>query len=105
PASPAGTSRRSGPPDPRAAMSWEPELEELRRREALARDPASHPDRASRVERQHAAGKLTVRQRVARLRHTGTFHEVGALAGVGGYGEDGELDTFMPANMVVGQGE
>ena len=24
------------------AMSWEPELEELRRREALARDPASH---------------------------------------------------------------
>ena len=86
-------------------MSWEPELEELRRREALARDPASHPDRASRVERQHAAGKLTVRERVERLLDPGTFHETGALAGVGGYGEDGELETFMPANMVVGQGE
>ena len=86
-------------------MSWEPELEELRRREALARDAASHPDRASRVERQHAAGKLTVRERVERLLDPGTFHEVGALAGVAGYGEDGALETFMPANMVVGQGE
>src|SRR5215218_2363284 len=86
-------------------MSWEPELEELRRREALARDPASHPDRASRVDRQHAAGKLTVRERIERLLDPGTFHEVGALAGVAGYGEDGELESFMPANMVVGQGE
>ena len=67
-------------------MSWEPELEELRRREALARDAGSHPDRASRVERQHAAGKLTVHERVERLLDPGTFHEVGALAGVAGYG-------------------
>ena len=86
-------------------MSWVPELEELRRREALARDAASHPDRSSRVERQHAAGKLTVHERIERLLDPGTFHEVGALAGVAGYGEDGELETFMPANMVVGQGE
>ncbi len=87
------------------AMSWEPELEELRRREALARDPGSHPDRASRVERQHAAGKLTVRERIERLLDPGTFHETGALAGVANYGSDGELEAFMPANMVVGQGE
>ena len=65
-------------------MSWEPELEELRRREALARDAASHPDRASRVERQHAAGKLTVREGVERLLDRGTFHVVGARAGAAG---------------------
>ena len=90
----AGPVRAAHAPAPRAAargpcgrlpaMSWEPELEELRRREALARDAASHPDRASRVERQHAAGKLTVRERIERLLDPGSFHETGALAGVGG---------------------
>src|SRR4029078_8783966 len=78
-ASQAGTSRRSGPRDRRAAMSWEPELEEPRLRAALALAPASPPARASRVERQHAAGKLTVRERVERLLDPGTFHETGAL--------------------------
>jgi acetyl-CoA carboxylase carboxyltransferase component len=86
------------------AVSWEPEIEELRRREALARDAASHPDREERVARQHAAGKLTVRERIERLLDSGSFHEVGALAGVATYGDDGELERFMPANMVVGHG-
>src|SRR3954452_8410665 len=85
-------------------MSWEPELEELRRREALARDAASHPGRAERVARQHAAGKLTVRERVERLLDAESFHELGSLAGVAEYGEDGSVETFMPANMVVGHG-
>src|SRR3954454_17173128 len=86
-------------------MSWEPEVSELRRREALARDPASHPAREERVARQHAAGKLTVRERIERLLGPGSFHETGALAGVAHYGDDGELEAFMPANMVIGQGE
>ena len=85
-------------------MSWEPELEELRRREALARDAASHPAREERVARQHAAGKLTVRERIERLLDAGSFHEVGSLAGVASYGDDGSVQAFMPANMVVGHG-
>src|SRR6476661_10119605 len=81
-------------------MTWQPELDELRRRERLAREMGG----AERVERQRAAGKLTVRERVARLLDDGSFHETGAIAGSGRYGEDGELTGFTPANMVVGQG-
>jgi acetyl-CoA carboxylase carboxyltransferase component len=81
-------------------MNWEPELEELRRREELARRMGG----PERVERQHASGRLTVRERIERLFDAGTFHETGAIAGKGTYGEDGELEDFLPANMVVGQG-
>src|SRR5215216_6831896 len=57
-----------------------------------------------RVERQHASGRLTVRERIERLFDDGTFHETGALAGRGTYGDDGELTDFLPANTIVGQG-
>lgn len=44
-------------------MSWKPEVEELRRREA----PAAQMGGAERVARQHEAGRLTVRERIARI--------------------------------------
>ncbi len=81
-------------------MSWEPELEELRRREELARRLGGE----ERVARQHASGRLTVRERIERLFDAGSFHETGALAGRGSYDEHGELSDFVPANTVVGQG-
>ncbi|MEJ7892384.1 MAG: carboxyl transferase domain-containing protein [Solirubrobacteraceae bacterium] len=80
-------------------MTWEPELEELRRREALARQMGGE----ERIARQHASGRLTVRERIERLADPGTFHETGALAGRGTYDADGELEAFLPANMVMGQ--
>ena len=58
-------------------MSWEPELEELRRREALAHEMGGE----ERVARQRASGRRTVRERIERLFDPGTFHETGALAG------------------------
>jgi acetyl-CoA carboxylase carboxyltransferase component len=81
-------------------MSWEPELDELRRREELARRMGGE----ERVERQHASGRLTVRERIERLFDPGSFHETGALAGRATYAEDGEIADFLPANTVVGQG-
>ena len=81
-------------------MSWEPELDELRRREELARRMGGD----ERVARQHASGRLTVRERIERLLDAGSFHETGALAGRGAYDDDGELTDFLPANTVVGQG-
>ena len=81
-------------------MAWEPELEELRRREGLARRMGGE----ERVARQHASGRLTVRERIERLFDEGSFHETGALAGRGSYGEDGGLSDFLPANAVIGQG-
>ena len=81
-------------------MSWEPELEELRRRRELAAQMGG----PERVARQRAAAKLTVRERVDRLLDEGSFHETGGLAGVGEYDAGGELTGFLPANMVIGQG-
>ena len=57
-----------------------------------------------RVARQHASGRLTVRERIGRLFDEGTFRETGQLAGRGTY-EDGELVDFLPANCVVGRGQ
>src|SRR4029079_16624751 len=50
------------------------------------------------------SGRLTVRERIERLFDAGTFHETGALAGRGTYGDDGELTEVLPANAIVGQG-
>jgi acetyl-CoA carboxylase carboxyltransferase component len=82
------------------SVTWKQELEELRRREELARQMGG----TERVERQHAAGRLTVRERIERLFDAGSFHETGALAGWGSYSDEGELVEFTPANCVIGQG-
>jgi len=81
-------------------MTWQPELDELRRRERLARQMGG----ADKVKRQHDAGRLTVRERVDALLDPGSFHEVGALAGSASYGEDGALEDFTPANGIFGRG-
>src|SRR5688500_4587569 len=80
-------------------VSWETELEELRRREELAKRMGGD----ERVAHQHASGRLTVRERIERLLDAGSFHETGALAGSAEY-RDGELAAFTPANTVVGSG-
>jgi acetyl-CoA carboxylase carboxyltransferase component len=81
-------------------MSWQPEVDELRRREALGRAMGG-PDK---IKRQHDGGKLTVRERVAALLDPGSFHEVGVLAGKAGYDGAGNLAHFFPANFVLGRG-
>ncbi len=82
-------------------MSWQDEIDELRRREELARRMGG-PDK---VKRQHDGGKLTVRERIDRLLDAGSFHEIGALTGVARYGADGTtIEEFIPANLVTGRG-
>ncbi|MEQ9122093.1 MAG: carboxyl transferase domain-containing protein, partial [Alphaproteobacteria bacterium] len=80
-------------------MSWEPELEELRRREALARRMGG-PDK---VKRQHDGGRLTVRERIDGIADKGSFHEIGAIAGKAEYDEAHQLKSFLPANCVFGR--
>ena len=80
-------------------MTWEPEIEELKRRQELARQMGG----AENVERQHKAGRLTVRERIERLLDASSFHETGALAGVPTY-QDGTLTAIRPANFVMGTG-
>jgi acetyl-CoA carboxylase carboxyltransferase component len=81
-------------------MSWEADIEELRRREALAREMGG-PDK---VKRQHDGGKLTVASGSSSCSTQGSFHEIGTLAGRAQYGADGELQSFQPANFVFGRG-
>jgi acetyl-CoA carboxylase carboxyltransferase component len=80
-------------------MSWESEIEELKRRRELARQMGG----ADNVARQHKAGRLTVRERIERLLDAGSFHETGALAGVPQY-EGETLGAIRPANFVMGTG-
>src|SRR5579864_7078731 len=56
------------------------------------------------IERQHTAGRLTVRERIERLLDPGSFHESGALAGQAKYDEQGILTSFTPSNFVAGMG-
>ncbi|MGD0374073.1 MAG: carboxyl transferase domain-containing protein [Streptosporangiaceae bacterium] len=81
-------------------MTWQPELDELRRRQELAGQLGG----AEKIRRQHDAGRLTVRERLAALLDQGSFHEIGGLAGHAAYGEDGELTGFTAANFVTGTG-
>ena len=81
-------------------MTWESDIEELRRREALARQMGG----AEKVKRHHDAGRLTVRERIDALLDADSFHEIGAIAGRGKYGANGELEALQPANFVFGRG-
>ncbi|HJS79674.1 MAG TPA: methylmalonyl-CoA carboxyltransferase, partial [Vitreimonas sp.] len=80
-------------------MGWEEDIEELRRREALAEEMGG----AERVARQKAMGKLTARERVEALLDAGSFHETGKIAGRAAYGADNQLESFRATPFVVGR--
>src|SRR5215468_2173170 len=58
-------------------MDWQKEMDELRRREAFAEELGG----PERVKRQHDGGRLTIRERIAKLADPGSFHEIGKIAG------------------------
>jgi acetyl-CoA carboxylase carboxyltransferase component len=80
-------------------MSWQSEMDELRRRESLAEELGG----PERVKRQHAGGRMTIRERIAKLVDPGSFHEVGKIAGRATYDAANELETFTPSNFVFGR--
>lgn len=82
------------------ASPWQPELDELARRQAFAEGMGGE----EKVERHRAQGKLTVRERIDALLDPGTFREVGLLTGRATRDEDGNVTAVMPANFVAGRG-
>jgi len=82
-------------------MSWEPELDELRRRRELAEQMGG----AEKVARQHGRGKMDARQRIAALVDAGSFREIGKIAGKGSYDDAGELIDLAPANYIFGRAD
>ena len=81
-------------------MNWKPELDELARREAFARQMGG----ADKVKRQREQGRLTVRERIDGLLDLGSFHEIGAVSGTAEYDDKGALKNVTPANCVFGRG-
>lgn len=81
-------------------MSWQKEVDELRRREAMAQAMGGE----EKVKRQHDAGRLTIRERLARLLDADSFHEIGGLAGFSEYDATGALVKFLPSNSIFGRG-
>jgi acetyl-CoA carboxylase carboxyltransferase component len=80
-------------------MSWDKEIEELRRREAFAEQMGG----AEKVARQHGRGKLDARARIAGLVDAGSFREIGKIAGKGAYDEAGELTNLSASNLIFGR--
>jgi len=80
-------------------MSWQPELDELRRRQAMTREMGG----ADKVKRQHDGGRLTVRERIERLVDKDSFREIGSIAGKADYDGKNDLVQLTPANAVMGR--
>lgn len=85
----------------RQTSEWAPELEELQRR----REMAAAMGGPEAVAKQHASGRLTVRERIAALFDAGSFREVGTLVGSGKYDEHGKLLHVTPSSIVMGKGK
>jgi acetyl-CoA carboxylase carboxyltransferase component len=81
-------------------MSWQPEIEELRHREALARQMGG----PEKIKRHHDNGKLTVRERIDGLLDAGSFYEIGSTTGRSEYDAQGGIKAFTPSNFVLGRG-
>ena len=58
-----------------------------------------------KVKRQRDQGRLTVRERIDKMVDANSFHEIGAVSGIGEYDEKGELKNLTPANCVFGRGK
>ena len=56
------------------------------------------------IKRQHAAGRLTARERIDLLLDDGSFQEIGMFTGKGTYDESGHVVSVIPANVVIGTG-
>src|SRR5260370_41738416 len=80
-------------------MNWKPELDDLARREAFAREMGG----VDKVKRQHDQGRLTVRGRIDKLGDQKSFHEIGEISGGAEYDEQSELKHLTPGNCVSGR--
>ncbi|MGD1934511.1 MAG: acyl-CoA carboxylase subunit beta [Candidatus Phaeomarinobacter sp.] len=79
-------------------MSWEEEAKEIAARRVEAK--AQGGDEG--IAKQHAKGRLTIRERISRLTDENSFQELGEGAGAPEFNEAGDRTGFTPANFVLG---
>ena len=82
-------------------MSWEAEVKELERRRYLAKQQGGEEG----IAKQHAKGRLTIRERIDELLDAGSFREHGRATASPVYNDQDEIEEYSPANYVVGFGK
>jgi acetyl-CoA carboxylase carboxyltransferase component len=81
-------------------MTWQPELDELKKRQAAALELGG----PEKVARHRNNGKLTVRERIAALLDENSFQEIGSASGFAQYDAVNQLTAFVPTNQIMGRG-
>lgn len=79
-------------------MSWKNESDQIEQRRALALKLGGE----EAVAKQHARGKLTIRERIDGLVDGQSFSEQGPLAGHAELDDEGNLVEFTPGNYILG---
>lgn len=82
-------------------MSWENEVRELEHRRHLAKQQGGKEG----IAKQHAKGRLTIRERIDALLDEESFQEHGRATAIPEYDDNDELIGYVPANYVVGFGK
>ncbi|MBQ63293.1 MAG: propionyl-CoA carboxylase [Gammaproteobacteria bacterium] len=82
-------------------MSWQEEVREIEQRRELSKQQGGEES----IAKQHAKGRLTIRERIDALVEKGSFEEHGEGAGFAEKAGDGSIEDFAPANYVVGFGD
>ena len=81
-------------------MSWDKEVQELHRRRYLAQQQGGEAG----IAKQHARGRMTIRERIDVLLDDGSFREHGRATASPVYDDNDELLEYVPANYIVGFG-
>ena len=82
-------------------MSWESEVKEIERRRYLAKQQGGEAG----IAKQHARGRMTIRERIDVLLDDGSFREHGQATASPVYDENDQLIEYVPANYIVGFGK
>ena len=82
-------------------MSWEEQVIELKIRQAFAKKMGGEKS----IARQHAKGRLTIRERIALLLDSDSFHEIGSIAGLAEYDNDGNITSLTHSARIMGKGK
>ena len=82
-------------------MSWENEVKELERRRHLAKQQGGKDG----IAKQHARGRLTIRERIDTLLDSNSFREHGRATASPVYDDHDEITEYAPANYIVGFGK
>lgn len=81
-------------------MSWQERIDEIHRRRELARQQGG----PEAIEKQHSKGRLALRERIDGMLDQDSFREIGIGAGGAETDENGNLQSFTPANFILGFG-